>query len=70
MFAALGQMPEVFDKEDLLRVLPMKPHRSTLYRVLDDLEYKHKLIVLAQRGSGSTPTRYRKVAPSEPSATG
>jgi hypothetical protein len=65
--AALDEMPEVFDKNDLLRHLPMKPTRGTLFRVLDDLEHQN-VIALAERGSGSTPSRYRKAAPAEPPA--
>lgn len=61
VLAALGQLGEVFDKNDLIRLLSCKPHRGTLYRVLEDLVYKEGRLILEERGSGTVPNRYRQV---------
>jgi hypothetical protein len=61
--AVLDQVPEVFDRNDLLRLLPIKPHRSTLFRILQVLVYQDKVIVHVEGTGYGSPNRYRKVAP-------
>jgi hypothetical protein len=57
--AALAQVPEVFDRNDLCRTLGYEPDRAFLYRTLWDLIGKG-VLALQDRGSGRTPSRYRK----------
>lgn len=61
--AVLDQVPEVFDRNDLLRLLPIKPHRSTLFRILQVLVFQDKVIVHVEGTGYGGPNRYRKVAP-------
>ncbi len=64
VLAALERVPEVFDKNDLLRFLPVKPHRGTLFRVLETLVNRDKVIVEEDRGGfEGGPSRYRKLPP-------
>ncbi|HYO12523.1 MAG TPA: hypothetical protein VE685_04930 [Thermoanaerobaculia bacterium] len=58
--AALTRMPEVFDKAALVRELGYEPARSTLYRALDGLQQKKKIVIDSYSG-GRTRTTYRKV---------
>lgn len=57
--AALARLPELFDRNDLCRALGYEPDRAALYRTLWDLIGTGAL-TLADRGSGRTPSRYRK----------
>lgn len=59
--AALAQMPEVFDRNDLLRALGYEPERSSLHRVLATLVKKGAL-VLDSYGAGKIPAKYRKTS--------
>lgn len=61
--AVLDQVPEVFDRNDLLRLLPIKPHRSTLFRILQVLVYQDQVIVHVEGSGYGGRNRYRKVAP-------
>ena len=58
----LGQMDEVFDRNDLIRALGFEPNRATLHRVLEEL-MAAGLLTIEELGSGKRPTSYRKIAP-------
>jgi hypothetical protein len=60
--AALPELPEVFDRQDIWRVLGFAPSRATLHRVFNDLLRNHSIAV-ERFSDGHAPTRYRKVAP-------
>jgi hypothetical protein len=55
----LPQLPEVFDKRDVLQALGFTPSRSTLYLALRTLAEKG-VYAIARDPGGSQPTRYRK----------
>ncbi len=57
--AALEQLPENFDRNDLLALLDGEPDRSSLFRVLQEKVDAGQLRVEV-RGEGRSPTRYRK----------
>jgi hypothetical protein len=57
---ALDELEDVFDRNDLLRALGFKPHRATLYRVLEELT-SNGVLAIEELGSGKQPTRYRKL---------
>ncbi len=57
--AALGVVPEVFDRNYICRVLGYEPDRGSLYRTIQLLKQQGVLAV-QQRGSGKMPTSYRK----------
>jgi len=57
--AALAQVPDVFDRNELCRSLGYEPDRGSLYRTIWDLIGKG-VLALEDRGSGRTPSRYRK----------
>ena len=52
-------LPEVFDIGHVRQALGSDPHRGSLYRILQQLIDEGRLR-LESRGSGKTPTRYRK----------
>jgi hypothetical protein len=54
------QLPEVFDKADVVRILGYVPHRATLNRAWDHLLREGK-IVMAHHSQGRRPTVYRKL---------
>jgi hypothetical protein len=56
---ALSQMPEVFDRNDLLRTFDYEPERSSLHRVLASL-VREGVLVLSSHGTGKIPAKYRK----------
>jgi len=57
--AALADLPEEFDRNDMCRALGYEPERGSLYRVLEALRMDGR-IAIRSAGSGRTPTRYRK----------
>jgi hypothetical protein len=57
--AALANVPDVFDRNDLCRTLGYEPDRASLYRTIWELIGKG-VLALEDRGSGRTPSRYRK----------
>jgi hypothetical protein len=57
---ALDKLPDTLTRDDVSRVLGFRPHRSTLYRTLDDLRLNGYL-ELETRGEGRAPNVYRKV---------
>jgi hypothetical protein len=54
-----ADLPEVFDRNDVRRLLGHTPDRSSLYRVLRELVYAGSLKI-QKRGEGRMPTRYAK----------
>jgi len=58
--SALARVPEVFDRNDICRMLGYEPDRGSLYRVLQELVMEGSLAIQTS-GSGKTPTRYRKI---------
>ena len=56
---ALAQVPETFNRNDICAALGYNPDRSSLYRVLQDLEAEGTL-VMKSRGDGNVPTIYKK----------
>jgi hypothetical protein len=68
---ALDQLPEEFDKHDLVRALGYEPSRATLFRALETLR-QEGFIALIEQGTGRTPSRFRKLpqaATAEPGDT-
>lgn len=61
--AALANVPELFDRNDVLRALGHEPHRNALYRVLQEI-VADGLAAIDTPGNGQLPTRYRKAAAS------
>jgi hypothetical protein len=59
---ALHQLPEEFRKDDALRVLGFSPHRSTLFRALQSLEWEGR-IAIASPGKSRQSILYRQVRP-------
>ena len=57
--AALAQVPEVFDRNDLVRALGYEPERSSLHRVLEKL-VNEGVLVLDSYSAGKIPAKYRK----------
>src|SRR5215208_6067659 len=62
---ALLRVADEFDHNDLYRAMGFKPKRSTLYRILQELE-RTGTIEIFKLGAARTPTRYRKVARAVP----
>jgi hypothetical protein len=59
---ALDQLPDEFRKDDALRVLGFSPHRSTLFRALQNLEWEGRIAVAAL-GKSRQSILYRQVRP-------
>ena len=57
---ALAEVGEVFRKSDLRAALGYEPQRSTLHRVLAELQ-RDGVIQVDHPGSGRRATRYRKI---------
>jgi hypothetical protein len=58
--AAFAELPEEFDRRDVLRVLGYEPPRATLFRVLEQL-VADKWISVAWYSNGRSSTRYAKL---------
>jgi hypothetical protein len=56
---ALSGLPEVFDKNDVIRALGWTPDRAALFRALDDLVHQRRITV-ERFGAGRVTTVYRK----------
>lgn len=65
---ALAEVPETFDRNDICQILGYVPDRGSLYRTFQELK-REGVLVLAQRGTGKWPTRYRKTALSRATAS-
>lgn len=57
----MDEIPEVFDKNDIARVLGFTPKRATLFRALDELR-QEGWIKDESRSEGRQPARFRKLA--------
>lgn len=57
---ALPSLPELFTKEDVVRAIGFTPSRSSLQRVLMDLDAR-QVIRFGEISGGRHPTTYRKV---------
>jgi hypothetical protein len=55
----LAQLPEVFDKLDVVQALGFEPRRSTLYLALSTLA-REGALAIAREPSGQQPTLYRR----------
>ena len=62
--AALPELPEVFDRRDIIRALGYVPARTTLLRALGMLK-KEGAIDVEDSSLGGTTTRYRKLGSSD-----
>ena len=58
--AVLPDLPELFEKRDLVQALGYEPSRSTLFRALDTLREQGK-IEIALYSDGGTRTQYKKL---------
>jgi len=67
--AALDQVPDLFNRNDLCRALGYRPDRGSLHRTLRDV-IDEGLIAEVSEGMGRTPAIYRKTAAPAPQATG
>lgn len=59
--AALPQLPEMFDRRDIDRLLGYRAVRPTLYRALAQLQSEGKVEIVRYSGGGHR-TRYRKLS--------
>jgi hypothetical protein len=62
---ALDQLGEVFDKDDLARVLGFQPKKSNLRDALFEL-VRDKVLEVEWYSLGNKPTRYRRARPEPP----
>ena len=60
----LPHLPEVFDKNDVVRLLGWNPSRATLHRGLQNLVFAGRLTVERYGGGRATTTYRQKVPPS------
>ncbi len=58
--AAFAELPEEFDRRDVIRVLGYEPPRATLFRVLEQLVMDNWISV-ASYSTGRSSTRYAKL---------
>jgi hypothetical protein len=58
--AALGQLPELFDRRDVCAALGYEPHRASLYKVLQALT-REGWIAVEEWGTGKLSNYYRKL---------
>jgi hypothetical protein len=61
--AVLPRLPDVFDKQDVIRTLGWEPPRATLHRALAKLGAERRIAVQS-RSRGRHATQYRKVSSS------
>lgn len=62
----LEEMPDVFDRDDILeRLKGHPPERSMLYRALEELRIEG-VIVVVRSGGGRVPTQFRRAANGSP----
>ncbi len=60
ILATLPDLPEVFDKADVVRLLGYEPHRATLHRAWSQLQIEGR-IVRTRASDGRGPTQFRKL---------
>jgi hypothetical protein len=58
--AALPSLPEIFNKQDIVRALGYEPSRPTLNRAFSHLLQCGRIVV-AKAGLGNTPSTYRRL---------
>jgi thiamine pyrophosphate-dependent acetolactate synthase large subunit-like protein len=56
------QLPEVFDKNDVVRILGYEPGRASLNRAWDRLLSARKVVIIGG-GTSRRPTKFRKLTP-------
>jgi hypothetical protein len=59
VLSVLAELPEEFDKNDVLRVLGSSPNRISLFRVLQTLVFEGR-IEMKTHGAGRTTNVFRK----------
>jgi hypothetical protein len=59
VLSAFAELPEEFDKNDVLRVLGYSPNRVSLFRVLQTLYFEGRIEMKTQ-GAGRTTNVFRK----------
>lgn len=57
--AALDRLPEVFDRDDLVKALGYEPDRSALHRVMTGLR-RQEILILKARSVGKFPAQWQK----------
>jgi hypothetical protein len=57
--AVLEQLPEVFDRDDLVKALGYEPDRSALHRVMSGLR-RQKILILKAHSVGKFPAKWQK----------
>ncbi len=57
--AALDQLPEVFDRNDLVKALGYEPDRSALHRVMSGLR-RQEVLILKRPSVGKFPAQWEK----------
>lgn len=62
---ALPELPEVFDKHDIARVLGYEPSRGTLFRALLTLNAEGHIQTVSTSIGGTETTRHRKLSPAD-----
>jgi hypothetical protein len=65
--AVLPRLPETFTFVDVCGLLGYTPNRGSLYRVLKKLKFGGQLTIDSE-GSGTQPSRYRKVTAAQESS--
>jgi hypothetical protein len=60
LYVALDDLPEVFDRHDIIRLLGYVPARATLARALEALK-DEGMIALELQSMGGSANRYRKL---------
>lgn len=63
LIEALPELPEVFDKHDIARVLGYEPSRTTLFRALLTLNKEGLITTVSTSIGGTDTTRHRKLTP-------
>jgi hypothetical protein len=59
VLSVLAELPEEFDKNDVLRLLGYTPNRISLFRVLQTLGFEGR-IEIKSHGAGRTTSVFRK----------
>lgn len=65
LIEALPELPEIFDKHDIARVLGYQPSRATLFRALLTLNAEGRITTVSTGIGGTETTRHRKLPPAD-----
>jgi hypothetical protein len=65
LIEAFPELPEIFDKHDIARVLGYEPSRATLFRALLTLNEAGHITTVSTGNGGTETTRHRKLAPAD-----